>query len=162
MALDLSGFGRIKKTVLNIDSMDVDGGVNNDTLILFLEEEVESSSRNFTNDKGEPVKVVRKEVRVSETEVEEFKKNYDDATGIYSGSMKLDVSKPKGNMGADGQFKITKEAQVWLTGIPFVKRGQALRKDRNDAMSNALKVLFGGESFTEKKKEAAVMAENGG
>lgn len=167
MALDMTGVSRIKKTSLLISEIEEEAGVNSDTAVLKLETPLDGvSSRNFVDVKGNPIKVNTEEVRVSQDDWEEFKKGYNDADGTYEGQMKLDVSKPKGQMQADGTFKITQGAKVWLVSVPFHKRGQALRSNRQTAMADALKAIFGGvddatpAAPTSAKAPAAKLQEN--
>ena len=149
MALDMTGVSRIKKTTFVVSEIEEDAGVNSDTAVLKLETPlVGVFSRNFVDEKGNPIKVDAEEVRVSQEDWEDFKKGYNDADGTYEGQLKLDVSKPKGQMQADGSFKITQGARVWLVSVPFHKRGQALRQGRQTAMADALKAIFGGGDTT--------------
>lgn len=168
MALDMTGVSRIKKTSLVIAEIEEDAGVNSDTAVLKLEAPLYGvSSRNFVDEKGNPIKVDAEEVRVSQDDWEEFKKGYNDDDGSYEGQLKLDVSKPKGQMQADGTFKITQGARVWLVSVPFHKRGQALRSSRQTAMTEAMKAIFGSGAAstpsapnTAPKQEPVKMEEN--
>jgi|688.fasta_scaffold17891_28 hypothetical protein len=154
----LAGLSRMRKTTIEVETIDTQSGVNADTVILILSEEVEATSENYISPTGVRIPVKSTEVRISEDEFEEFLKGYDDATGKYEGAMKFDVAKPQ----FDSAGKMTRSPNVWLTNVPFKGRGRNLQKQRADqylAGITALTQALAGVTPEKKEKKVTATAE---
>lgn len=93
---------------------------------------------------GTKIRVTDKVVYVANEAYENFLKGAELVTDEhgkeitkYAGTLKLDVSKPKGRM-RGGKYEITKSARIWLTATAFSKMGGNMRQANLNAQREAL------------------------
>lgn len=135
----------MRQTKLRIVSIEDDSSTNTKLLKVTLAEPLAKVVSSNVTDTGAPIFATNvKELTVAEDDIEKFYEGCEDDgdTLVYSGNMKLDVSRPNGRM-VNGNFVITKPAKAWLVSVAFNRRGATMQQDKASALSSALKALFG-------------------
>lgn len=145
MAVEFKGAlaNLVKKTEFVVVSVEDESSEENDVLRIEIKDKITVTGSNPLPNGG----AMRHEdniIYVAGEDVSLFQKGCQEVDGqtIYSGSLKMDVSKPKFRTN-NGVTEVVKAAKLWLTSVKFNKKGNALRADSRDAGRNALLKLFG-------------------
>lgn len=132
----------IKDLELNVVEVSDESTADTEVYKITLANELTAKGSNVLPD-GKPMVMTGREVWIAAEDIQKFEENFDDAAKTYKGKLKLDVSKPNGRV-VNGVFTVTKAPKIWLTAIPFNKRGQALVNDRRGELNKMMVNLFGG------------------
>lgn len=160
MAVELKGLGGfIKKTLLNIVSIEDDSSENTQVLKITLAEKKRVRG-SLPLDNGKPcmwedsvmyiaqpndelegdITLFLKGIQNKKDDDDNFIPN-EDGYIRYEGTMKEDVAKPKIRI-VGGVEKVIKEPRLWLRSVSFAKGGQALSQDTRAKQGTAIANLF--------------------
>lgn len=136
-----------KVTKFVVLSTEDDSSENSDVLKVEIAHPLRVTS-SIPFNQGKEVTIEKSVIYVGQDNIAAFKEGLQEEDGqiVYTGSLKLDVSKPKTRVGRDGKAEITQGSRIWLTATRFNRMGAKSSSDRRQASISAIAQLFGQAS----------------
>ncbi len=158
----------VKKVTLDVVSIETRETEENTILTLELKDEITQVSPGQIDPLGKPYVATSKFVQVISDDINVFMKDF--KGGKYHGTMKLDVTKPKGTVDRDGNWKWISGSKIQLCSMYLNDFGRANVQNRRDKATEAFKLMFGvladavkeddgATKETAKKQEVEIVAE---
>jgi hypothetical protein len=140
----------VKKNILEVVACESRETEENTILTLELKEEFTQVGPQL-DPLGKPLVCTSKFVQVISEDIVNFQKDF--KNGKYEGTMKLDVTQPKGYMDRSGEWKWTSPTKIQLCTMYLSDFGRSSVSARREKGLEAYKALFGGVPTDKDKHE---------